>query len=509
MAARPPDSLAPLHSSGCCFSVLVYHIRIAFINNSVKFREFPPTLPRCSFGVVLWEIATVQTPIRGQLRDVKWAPPAMRGCLLEPACCCCCGRLWCQARSSRPELLSPRFFLQIPPSTPLSHLQKHSLCLVLLQHFCPHRLLQPTRVYHTETLPKTVFPPKRARRVPEECPAVARELILDCLATNPRKRPTAVEIAARLAAMPDLRPPPGAPTRQPSRRLFRPTAPAPAGPAESTAAAGLASRGEMALVPGDFAAAAAAVQLRAEERQARHGLPCSQRSSEESNMSMILPEESTLAAAYASPVPGTAAALPLPAATHGGSAGLPAGALDAAAAPLLQQPLETGAPLAPGRLYRASSSTPRAGLGAEPQGSPPSGGTDSGGGEGHLPSPAHTDQPAPHAAPAGAVHPESSGDEPSPFASPAAQRQLGPRPPRPAFNRAASLDDPGRQLAGALAALPPSVRCRCSGCLESRPFRVLAAPNPTNHTRTQLHTHAWGGPQATHHLPRVSHTITP
>jgi serine/threonine protein kinase len=30
-----------------------------------------------SFGVVLWELATTERPQRGQLREVRWAPPCL------------------------------------------------------------------------------------------------------------------------------------------------------------------------------------------------------------------------------------------------------------------------------------------------------------------------------------------------------------------------------------------------------------------------------------------------
>ena len=56
-------------------------------------------------------------------------------------------------------------------------------------------------------LPACLPPP--VSRVPDECPAAVWDLLLDCLATIPRKRPSAVEIVERLRAMPDPPPPPG------------------------------------------------------------------------------------------------------------------------------------------------------------------------------------------------------------------------------------------------------------------------------------------------------------
>lgn len=65
-----------------------------------------PCPPRRPAGVVLWEIATGQTPIRGQLRDVKcvqlgvaWTPRCAP--VARAACVACgCGPCWCVAATS-------------------------------------------------------------------------------------------------------------------------------------------------------------------------------------------------------------------------------------------------------------------------------------------------------------------------------------------------------------------------------------------------------------------------
>ncbi|KAL4437440.1 hypothetical protein ABPG75_004579 [Micractinium tetrahymenae] len=49
----------------------------------------------------------------------------------------------------------------------------------------------------------------RDLRVPEECPAEVRDLILECLETRPSRRPSARDIVQRLAALPDAPTPPG------------------------------------------------------------------------------------------------------------------------------------------------------------------------------------------------------------------------------------------------------------------------------------------------------------
>mgnify|MGYP001810443644 CR=1 FL=1 len=79
----------------------------AFPTTPSPFLPCRPLPPTCSTGVVLWEICTGQTPIRGQLRDVRWgggvsSHAAQRGACLQATlhrsasttlCCaasCCC-----------------------------------------------------------------------------------------------------------------------------------------------------------------------------------------------------------------------------------------------------------------------------------------------------------------------------------------------------------------------------------------------------------------------------------
>lgn len=45
-------------------------------------------------------------------------------------------------------------------------------------------------------------------RVPEECPAEVRALMLECLETRPSQRPSALQLVERLRAMPDEAPSP-------------------------------------------------------------------------------------------------------------------------------------------------------------------------------------------------------------------------------------------------------------------------------------------------------------
>ncbi|EFN54023.1 hypothetical protein CHLNCDRAFT_136066 [Chlorella variabilis] len=157
--------------------------------------------------------------------------------------------------------------------------------------------------------------------VPQECPAEVRELILDCLATNPRKRPSAVEIVDRLRAMPDPRPPQAAAAaaagararlQQLQQQPRRPQQQA-AGLARQlsgTVAAQLAATSPASTYTSIRTSAPPAVAAPgpATGQSAGQQQPSSQRSSEESNLSMLDAEgemAQALAAAYASPAPGT------------------------------------------------------------------------------------------------------------------------------------------------------------------------------------------------------------
>lgn len=186
---------------------------------------------------------------------------------------------------------------------------------------------------------------------------MVRELILDCLATKPRKRPSAVEIVDRLRAMPDLTPPPSAAAAAcPAQRSA--VLPTPAGrwvsgsrPARASQAGGPAGGAVPPLGPtpqggrlpfeSDASADAAAIAVAAEATVAQlEGSP-----------------------AYASPVPGSTAALAAAylAAAVRGRAGLPprrAGSMLPGTPPGAQDlPLVQPPPWAP-QVVRASSSPP-------------------------------------------------------------------------------------------------------------------------------------------------------
>ena len=247
-----------------------------------------------------------------------------------------------------------------------------------------------------------------------------RELILDCLATNPRKRPSAVEIVERLRAMPD--PPAGTPGAAGQRarlggrrRSGGLPAPGPAAEQPGAAEAG-----------GQQQAGAALGQLPAPGQRAPP-----QRRSSESDSSLRSLEAAggtagpatvgpTLPAAYASPVPGSGAALAaqrlMALAGGGGSgsaalAGRRAGSMLPGELPPPAEPLQPP-PAALHRLHTASSSPPGGLLG----------------------------QP---------LTPVAEG-----AASQAGAGLRPPRPPRPAASipmaRQQSLDDPATQLAGGL-----------------------------------------------------------
>ncbi|KAL4419356.1 hypothetical protein ABPG77_001583 [Micractinium sp. CCAP 211/92] len=193
-------------------------------------------------------------------------------------------------------------------------------------------------------------------QVPQECPAEVRELILDCLATNPRKRPSAVDVVERLRAMPDatLSPAP------PARRAL-PAAPGPAlGPSRS-------ARGRPgAAGSGSTAARLGATPITPDQPQALPLPPPGQapkRLSSESDASLEAPcTGAELEAAYASPVPGSAGAeARLAAARLAAAAGDPAGGLRRSCSVLLAalpQLVEQEQPLIAKQLVNRASSSP-------------------------------------------------------------------------------------------------------------------------------------------------------
>ncbi len=98
-------------------------------------------------------------------------------------------------------------------------------CLLLLNLLTIACLLPtPTSCFYLHTVP---FP----NRVPEECPAAVRDLILECLETRPSRRPSALQIVQRLQAIP-------AEARGTPSPRATPTAAEPAAAAAAAVAAG-------------------------------------------------------------------------------------------------------------------------------------------------------------------------------------------------------------------------------------------------------------------------------
>lgn len=177
-----------------------------------------------------------------------------------------------------------------------------------------------------------------------------------CLATNPRKRPSAVDVVERLRAMPDatLSPAP------PARRAL-PAAPGPAlGPSRS-------ARGRPgAAGSGSTAARLGATPITPDQPQALPLPPPGQapkRLSSESDASLEAPcTGAELEAAYASPVPGSAGAeARLAAARLAAAAGDPAGGMRRSCSVLLaalRQLVEQEQPLIAKQLVNRASSSP-------------------------------------------------------------------------------------------------------------------------------------------------------
>lgn len=82
--------------------------------------------------------------------------------------------------------------------------------------------------------------PSPSHRVPEECPAEVRQLMLECLETRPSRRPTALQIVERLKQAP-AQPPPGVEVRPPRRASREEEGQKPASGAEAAAAAASSS----------------------------------------------------------------------------------------------------------------------------------------------------------------------------------------------------------------------------------------------------------------------------
>jgi serine/threonine protein kinase len=127
---------------------------------------------RLAAGVVLWEICTGATPLRGQLRDVRWAKS--RTCLF--------------LHVSQPFIRVNSPDLSAPMTRLLTSSWGEPPCLP------PTQRIQPTLdmgVRHASP-----------RRVPDECPEELRSLMLDCLEHNPKRRPSAAQLVDRLRRMP-------------------------------------------------------------------------------------------------------------------------------------------------------------------------------------------------------------------------------------------------------------------------------------------------------------------
>lgn len=246
-----------------------------------------------------------------------------------------------------------------------------------------------------------------------------------CLATNPRKRPSAVEVVERLRAMPDATLPSSA-----QRALLAPPGAAPGPPLSPAGRPGAAASGTAAARLG---AAPPTPQQRQPQQPPAGRAP--QRLSSESDASLEAPHTTAeLEAAYASPVPGssTSVAVRIAAARLAAAAGDPVAAMRRSCSVLLgampftlPQRQEERQLAAKELMGRASSSPP---------------------GD-RLPEPAPlTNLGAPRASPPSRGHR-------------AALRQL-------------SLDDPAKQAAGARAAARYAVAvpillhgCARRGCL--------------------------------------------
>jgi serine/threonine protein kinase len=112
-----------------------------------------------SFGVVLWEVVTGETPQRGRLRSIRWEEPGM--CLPRlPSCCGGC--MWCSDMS-------------------FAGCNEHD----------QRAASQCCSVPEPNPNPRC--------RVPEECPQAVADLVAQCMDADPAARPSAKEVVSLLS----------------------------------------------------------------------------------------------------------------------------------------------------------------------------------------------------------------------------------------------------------------------------------------------------------------------
>lgn len=129
----------------------------------------------CNYaGLVMWEVCTQEVPIRGHIREIRWVGAIFSHCLPHAH------RLH-GADSGR----------RGPCHLPLPH-----SCALWRPPPIPRPPADPRA--RRPPAPPACLPTPSRYRVPEECPAEVRDLIVRCLSVDASARPTMEEIIATL-----------------------------------------------------------------------------------------------------------------------------------------------------------------------------------------------------------------------------------------------------------------------------------------------------------------------